>query len=118
MFEAAIMTYKQKVRTFEIPPVQVFIYKIKTSFVQYSRPLPRLAQFLPVSAKQFPLIKFRHLFCIIKDERTILVQENTYFYYKNKICRQTNLSICMVRIVPKHEIIKAASEKSTLTREV
>ena len=39
------MAYKQKVRIFEMPPIQVLVYKIKASFVPNSKSLPRLAQF-------------------------------------------------------------------------
>ena len=43
MFQAAILPYKQKVRIFEMPPIQLLICKTKASFVPNSKPLPRLA---------------------------------------------------------------------------
>ena len=48
VFEAAILAYKQKVMIFEMPPIQVLIYKVKASFLPNSKSLPRLAQFLHV----------------------------------------------------------------------
>ena len=49
VFETAILAYKPKVRTSEMPPVQVLIYNIKAIIVQDFKPLPRLAQLLYVS---------------------------------------------------------------------
>ena len=50
MFEAAILAFKQKVKFFKIPPIQFLVHKKNASFVPSSKPLPRLEQFLYVSA--------------------------------------------------------------------
>ena len=39
VFEVAILSYNQKVRIFEMPPIQFLIYKIKASFVPNWKPL-------------------------------------------------------------------------------
>ena len=38
MFEAAILVYKQKVKIFEMLPIQFLIYEIKGSFLPNSMP--------------------------------------------------------------------------------
>ena len=43
MFNAAMLA---KVTIFEMPPIQVLIYKIKTSFVPNSKPVPSLVGIL------------------------------------------------------------------------
>ena len=58
VFEAAILANKQKMRIFEMLPIQFMICKIKASFVPSSRPLLHPAQFLDVSAAPIPEINF------------------------------------------------------------
>ena len=50
VFEAAILAYKQKIGILEMPPIQFLIYKMIVSFVQNSKSLQHVAQFLHVSA--------------------------------------------------------------------
>ena len=59
VLEVVTLAYKQKVRIFEMLPNQFLIYKIEASFVQDSKPLPHLAQFLHASGGLLVYLEIR-----------------------------------------------------------
>ena len=59
VFEAAILVYKQKVRSYEMSLRKLLIYMIKVSFVPNSKALSHLVLFLHVSATLLKIIHYR-----------------------------------------------------------